>query len=250
MIIMKKKDFYVATMAGDSSRVIEKYGLGMEIDDFIYAGAMDAEKLPDITGPEKRFMHGPFNEIYPSAIEPAARKMAMERLDRAYEIAVHYGIKDMVVHSGYVPLVYDKEWYFGHAPGFWQEYMNDKAPDFHIYIENVMDDEPGMMVRVARRINDPRVGLCLDIGHARCVSSFAPEEWISTMAPYLRHFHFHSNDGKADEHLPLGQGTVDMEKVLSAVDDHCSRDVTATIESYHAEPSAEWLKERGILDAR
>ena len=48
--------------------------------------------------------------------------------------------------------------------------MADQPEDFEICIENVLDDEPDMMVAIAKGCDDPRIGLCYDVGHANIIS--------------------------------------------------------------------------------
>ncbi len=55
-------------------------------------------------------------------------------------------------------------------------------------------------------VDDPRFGLCLDVGHANTrVSETPPLDWIAPMAPWLRHVHLHNNDGDWDLHDALGR---------------------------------------------
>ncbi len=62
----------------------------------------------------------------------------------------------------------------------------------------------------------PEVGLHLDIGHANLqVVANTADELIRAYTPRLRHVHLHDNKGgAADLHLPLGTGTVDVERHL------------------------------------
>ena len=71
----------------------------------------------------------------------------------------------MVVHTGYEPLMYFKEWHLQRSVEFWRTYMEDKG-DFQIYIENVFDDEPLMMKNLIDALDDPRIKVCMDVGHA------------------------------------------------------------------------------------
>lgn len=64
-----------------------------------------------------------------------------------------------------------------------------------------------MLVQIAEQVNDPRLGLCLDVGHANTsVSRTPPMEWIGPMAPWLKHVHLHNNKGDWDLHDPAGTG--------------------------------------------
>jgi sugar phosphate isomerase/epimerase len=56
----------------------------------------------------------------------------------------------------------------------------------------------------------PGVGITFDFGHANTVGQ------VDAFLRYLRHarhLHIHDNHGQSDEHLALGAGTINWEKV-------------------------------------
>ena len=100
-------------------------------------------------------------------------------------------------------------------------------------------------MEIARQVDDPRLGLCLDIGHVNTfVSRVPPLEWVAPMAPWLRHVHLHNNAGHDDLHDPLGQGTMAMEQVLDTILELCPA-ATFTLENQDCGPSLAWLREHG-----
>ena len=86
--------------------------------------------------------------------------------------------------------------------------MEDKPEDFIVCVENVLEDEPYMLLDMMKQISDPRVKLCLDIGHAHAMTSadIPAEKWIQVLGPHIAHFHLHNNDGSGDSHRPLARG--------------------------------------------
>ena len=54
----------------------------------------------------------------------------------------------MVVHSGFLPIMYFDEWHVKQSIEFWTEYMQDKPDYFNIYIENVFDPNPEPLVEI------------------------------------------------------------------------------------------------------
>ena len=53
----------------------------------------------------------------------------------------------------------------------------------------------------------------------------------------------HNNDGTADTHQSMDDGTLDMVHVLDCIKTHCTSDVTFTIESRKSEENVQWLLE-------
>lgn len=244
---------YIATVCSEYQNIIREYDLGAELDQFCQADNMEGSKLvlcEKEIGELKAhsfILHAPFNELFPAAIDPKARSLALERFRTAAEIARKYDARKMVVHSGYVPLVYYKEWHVERSIEFWQEFMDQQPEDFNIVIENVIDDEPYMLAEIVERTNLPNVKACFDVGHAACVSSLPISEWLDVLGPHLGHLHIHNNDGSHDWHKPVMEGIVDMEQVMEHVKCRGIEELTVTIESLDAISSVEWLRERGYI---
>lgn len=41
------------------------------------------------------------------------------------------------------------------------------------------------------------------------------DEWLKSVSSKLFHLHLHDNHGRADEHLPVGDGTIDFSPLQS-----------------------------------
>lgn len=256
-----KDRLHIATICGHWQEIADEYGIGIELDYYCRAENMDGDRGAKVKAIVHKtlqqyhvgVMHAPFNELFPSAIDSRARKLAMDRLNEAASLALEFGVKKMVVHSGYVPFTYFKSWHVNRSIEFWQEFMADKPLDFEIAIENVLDDEPSMLVEIAKGVNLPNVGLCFDAGHANIMKRINPDicmeqdQWIDAMAPYLNHLHIHNNDGTGDFHKGFEEGTLDIERLLDGVIEKCSRDATITAEILAGKESFEWLAERGFV---
>ncbi len=254
---------YIATFSEDAESVAKQYGFSIELNDFCISENLDPERIKgsleaarrelQAAGAEHAIMHGPFTEIIPASIDHRAVELGMERLQQAYQAARDLGINRMVVHSGYMPLLYFKDWHHAKSVEFWRMYMADKPDEFSIYIENVFEDEPCMMHRLIEDIGDSRVGICLDIGHANAVTSedYDIMDWIQILGPQIRHFHLHNNDGNHDQHASLDQGIMNMDVVMDTIRHCCRQDVTMTIESRSCRESAQWIEDwirRGCLE--
>lgn len=252
-----KNKLFIATFSEDALNVAKDFGIGLEINHTCISEDLDpsnrrnllaqirsdiaAAEIPDASG---LFLHGPFTEIHPAAIDYRARQLGMERLNEAYEVATALGINRMVVHTGWIPFIYFKSWQAEKGAEFWQRFMSDKPSDFHIYVENVLDDEPYMLLDMMKRIDNPSIKLCLDTGHANATTSpeLPVEKWIEVLGSHIGHFHLHNNDGTGDSHSAFDCGSMDMNSIFSAIGAFCDADVTLTIEARDARSCLEWLK--------
>ena len=227
-----------------------EFGLGVELAQFCLAENMD-KTPPDVQASldaalevPRRVLHAPFAELCPAAIDPLVREVAKRRFLQAAALAKRYGAEKMVVHSGFIPLVYYPEWFAPQSAAFWREFLND-VDGLTLCVENVMETSPDALRQIAEQVNDPRLRICFDVGHAFCQSGdLAP--WLDALAPYSSHVHLHNNHGTFDEHLGLPDGTLDMATVIRQLE-ALAPQATYTLEVRSARASVEWLLKEGLL---
>ncbi len=262
-----KDRLYVATTGKHAVPLIRKYGLGMEMDHVCQSEWMDGEKREKIlrrmkkdleeSGAKNLILHGPFTELFPAAIDPKARQLAVDRFSSALDIAESFGINRVVVHSGYVPWVYFKSYHEEKSVGFWSELVEKRPDDTLIMIENVLEDEPYMMrslleklqIRENEMCGNHRYGICLDVGHAAVAGKVPVREWVDVLGKYIVHTHLHNNNGEGDFHdvFDCENAVFDMEEILDLLAEKGAADMTYTVEALDPEPCLKWMKQRGYL---
>ena len=210
----------------------EKYsGLGEKGQkDFALEKTIWPEEKPlgDVVKPQTAVVHGPFTDLCPAAFDHRFSELARDRFDQAAAGTLRLGLNRMVVHTGFIPVIFDPKWHLEHSVKFWWDFINQQPEDFRLYIENVMDDEPYLLLNLVKEIDDPRVRICLDVGHVNAVSQVPVTEWIRQLGPWIGHFHLHNNDGKHDLHSPLLGG-----ERLTCLRS-CSRSMTAVRKTLHS----------------
>ena len=246
------KNIYLSTTDPNAHITARKWGLGIELAEFCTAWNMDREfETVDPQVREKlrcsdRFvLHAPFNELFPCAIDPMIRDLAARRYRQAMELARSYGIRKLVIHGGFQPFMYYPIWYVEQSIVFWKEFVETVPEDTVLCLENVLETEPYMLRDIVAAVDDPRLRLCLDVGHVNAYSKIPVQTWLEDWAPYLSHYHIHNNDGSADTHQDLFAGTLEMAHLLQEIR-RLTPDATLTLELYESEPSLEWMKEAGV----
>ena len=249
---MRRENIYLSTIADDASKIARKYGLGIEIAEYCTAWNMDDEFTATdasvqvkLDGIERKVLHAPFNELFPCAIDRKARALAAERYRQAIELAKRYGSTKVIIHGGYNPWIYYPVWYVEQSILFWKEFLKED-PGVEIVLENVLETEPQWLLDIAKGVDDPRLKLCLDIGHVNAYSKIPLMDWLESWAPYLSHFHIHNNDGSRDQHNALNDGNIPMKEFLLRAEELCP-DATFTFELMKDEPSMKWLVENGLI---
>jgi len=248
---MKRENIYLSTIAPDAAPLAREFGFGLEIAQFCTAWNMDeafigvdAAVKKELDGISRSTLHAPYNELFPCAIDKRARALAAERYRQAIDLAKYYGSTKVIVHGGYNPWIYYPVWYVEQSVLFWKEFLKDD-PGVEIVLENVLETEPQWLPEIVKAVDDPRLKLCLDVGHVNAYSKVTVMDWLTSWAPWLSHFHIHNNDTSWDQHNALTEGTIPMKELLQRIDEICP-DATITLELLNAESSVHWMKEEGL----
>jgi sugar phosphate isomerase/epimerase len=142
-----------------------------------------------------------------------ARQASIDDLLRALDWAAVIGAQLMVVHPGGLSPVED----FEHRKANLIESLRQlteegQARNIRIGVENMPKGVyPGShmndLTNIVKLVNHKNIGLVLDTGHAQISGNLSEE----TMAArdFLISTHVHDNNGRADSHLPPGEGVID-----------------------------------------
>ncbi len=248
--------FHIATFSNNAVSTAEKYGFGLEINNFCISNNLNPENIEktiesvidDISKSgcgDRIIMHGPFTELTPDAIDSRAINLMRERYIQTFEVCKRLKIAKIVLHSGYIPLMYQKNWHKERSIEFWRILSEEIPEGMTVFIENVFEDEPFLLRDVVSETNRKNIRACLDIGHANAMTDKRYDifDWIDTLAEVTGHFHIHNNNGRADLHDDIDKGTMDMGKILKYIDGKLPAETTLTIESTGSEASAAFIRE-------
>lgn len=201
-------DFYVPDLLDDKDALRQRIAL--------YRG---------LKRPEGRdTLHGVFFDIVPFSCDSGIRRHSLYRMQQSMEIACELGCRGVVFHTGLTPgLVSDEKYRAG-----WLDMMEKtmrrllaEGGGVEIYCENTFDEKSPLELRdLAFALRDEgRFGVCLDVAHIM-LSKVKPERWFRELAPYIRHFHLNDNHLERDEHLALGDGSIDWELVKKLISEN------------------------------
>ncbi len=193
-------------------------------------------------------LHGCFWDLCPGSTDAMVREVAGKRFEQSYEAALKTNAAHVVYHHGYVPGTTGHEAWIRQCASFWQGFTSGKPNTMHFYIENMLEQDAELLLQVVRRIDRENVRALLDIGHAHCNSPADVLSWIDVLGNSIGYVHLHDNNGKSDEHLSLGVGTMPMLDVCNALEERAP-DAIWTIETYPGSVlgSLQWLGTHGFL---
>jgi sugar phosphate isomerase/epimerase len=158
-------------------------------------------------------IHAPFFDLNPGALDPLIRQATRQRLEQALRVAERLQADLMIVHPGV-----DK-WRYPRLEHAWLDLALEFFPslveqaeriDCCLAIENIYEESPDILVQLVDGIDSTFFGHCFDAGHWHLFGRRPMNEWLKSVSPRLFHLHLHDNHGRADEHLPVGDGTIDF----------------------------------------
>ncbi len=207
---------------------VRELGLGVEIQTFAHPSVLSGDPearlktvqvaLQGHSGPIG--YHGAFIDTVHFSLDADVRAVALRRYEQSMEYAVELGAEFVVFHSQYNPLVRLSSYpglYHERSMEVWPALL-DKADALgvNIHIENMFDDTPFPIAGLMRALEHRRVGVCLDMAHVHLFSREPLSVWMDALGGYVVHAHLSDTDGVYDEHLPLGEGVLDIPGFLRA----------------------------------
>ena len=251
---MKREKLYLSTVDTEAADLSRKFGLGLELAEFCTAWnlddeftATDCKVRAEMEGLTRFTLHGPYNELFPCAIDRKARALVRDRFLETIGVAEGYGIRKIILHGGFDPHLYFPCWFIQESTRFFMDFVKEIPEDMTICLENVLEEQPSYLTDILRSIDDPRLRMCLDVGHAKAYSSLDPLDWISEARDVIDHFHVHNNNGTRDSHSGLMDGVIPMEALFNRIETFCPR-ATVTLELPEAAPSLAWMAEHNLLE--
>jgi sugar phosphate isomerase/epimerase len=221
---------HLVDIAGHGFEAIEVFATRAHFD-YTDAAAIDAlaEWLSD-TRLELHSMHAPIVDAikdgkwvgsYSTAAgDEARRKAALEQATAALNVARTIPYKFLVVHLG-VP---DGQKAAGpdNQPGAARRSIEDIAEQASslgvgVAVEvmpNALSSPASLIHLLEEELENPRVGLCLDYGHAHLMGDVT--DAVETISGHLLTTHVHDNGGKRDDHLVPFAGSIDWSSAIMA----------------------------------
>jgi len=216
-----------AEVPRDLVRAFESGRLGVEVSDFGYPSVLNGEWAERLSlyreAPALRLVsvHGPFLDLNPTSPEPGVAELTRARYLLAVRIAGELGAGRLVLHTQFNANLrlprYPARWVEENVR-FWSGLLPVlEAARVTVTLENMWDPCPDYIAELLDRVASPHLAACLDVGHAHLFSRVPVRQWVRALGPHLVHVHLSDNSGGWDEHLAVGDGSVDFEAFFAAL---------------------------------
>ena len=165
-------------------------------------------------------IHAQISDINIASINPTMLEASRKELKDTIGLAGELGISPVTMHIGFIsPLtILNKD----KARSIAREslLMLDKAGEEHgvaLAAENMPRTKWAIFTdatEILEAVEGTGIQLCFDIGHANISSNI--DDFLP-LVDIIRNIHIHDNRGKWDEHLILGQGDIDLKRVVDTL---------------------------------
>ena len=213
-----------------------EYGLThLEIDlirERSFIETFDTERINKLRKLSERFgitlsLHTPFT-VNPAEKIPTIRDANIAYLKRCVLVAHELDATHVTTHVGYcLGVKPSKQKALTRLATNLKHVLQDcRKLDVKLAIENVnlmpegseffyLGDRIEECDYLFSKLDSPYLNLCLDIGHAN--TNEGPLAYIQEFGKKIVNVHFHDNNGKTDDHLDVGEGTVPWKKVVESL---------------------------------
>jgi sugar phosphate isomerase/epimerase len=182
-------------------------------------------------------IHSPFMDLNPGAMDTSIRRATRSRIQQVMKAAELLRPKVIVVHPGFDDLHYgdNRLTWLKNSIDFWREFVPyARELGTILAVENIFEKEPSTLKALLDEIDDPCFRHCFDIGHWNMFSTVTLEEWFCELGSYITESHIHDNNGQSDEHLPVGEGSIDFASFFPLLNQYAP-DAVWTIEAHCTE---------------
>jgi sugar phosphate isomerase/epimerase len=214
----------------------------LDLEIYFNSSTADSIRKDDIIALQRKLdygpglsIHAPFMDLSPGGVDPKVREVTSRRFSDVLDIAEILKPRTIVFHSGYDKWKYDSRvdiWLEGCIRTWKPVNKRAEALGINIAIENVFEDDPSHLKLLMQEMKSENFGLCFDSGHFNLFSRLTLTDWLDQIKQYIVEFHLHDNDGTADAHLALGDGSFDFTALFREVQD---KNCLYTIEAHTVE---------------
>jgi sugar phosphate isomerase/epimerase len=169
----------------------------------------------------KATIHAPFMDLNPGAVDPLVWEATLHRFNQVFDVAEIIRPTIIVFHPGY------DRWRFGdkrqkwleNSIGIWEKMLvRSEKTGSVIAVENIFEEEPSTLRALFEAFDSPLFRHCFDVGHFNLFAKVSLEEWFAEVGGYIAEAHIHDNNGTRDDHLPIGEGAIDFDKLFGLLE--------------------------------
>jgi len=162
-------------------------------------------------------LHTPIKDLNPAASNPRVRAICRAEYQETIHLAADLGADTVVVHTGYKSLftVPPEEAYAVALDTLAAVAQEAEKLGVVLAVENVGIGASQFLITPADhaalvdKLDSRAVVAAMDVGHS-ILMGWQPVEHAQALGGRLRYIHLQDGSGRSDDHLPLGDGVLDL----------------------------------------
>jgi len=162
-------------------------------------------------------LHGPFWDLCPGSSDSLIRQISQFRFHQLFDLVEIFHPAQVVCHTGFDPRHHGSDCtsYLERSLAVWEPMVGRaEASRVPLLLENVWEYGPELHCKLFAALRSPYFRFCLDVGHQHSFSKTPLLKWVEALGDLLAEIHVHDNCGSHDDHLPVGQGTIDFKSLF------------------------------------
>ena len=165
----------------------------------------------------KTSCHGPYIDLNPGSEDSKVRSLTRERFVQSIQFCSKMGIKNLVLHTGYLQFFYDagKGIWLERSLHLWKEIKAvAEEKEVKIVIENCLENSPEIIIQLLDEIGSNDFGMCFDVAHFNVFGDKPVLDYFDICADKIFEIHLSDNNGDRDSHLAFGKGNINFKQIF------------------------------------
>ncbi len=194
-------------------------GLGLDYAELVHqypSENIDPELLESYT--LKYSIHAPFMDVNISSLQDQSRLNSIKQIKSSIDLANEINAEAVVIHPGVTSFLPNK-FFKKEVTGFAEDSIIELgAYGDDLGVLTTFENMPAFNTMLYQDMNElnellasNNLHMTLDVGHANH-AGYSADEMIFDC---IKHVHIHDNFGDDDAHLPLGEGSIDLKRVVN-----------------------------------
>ena len=178
--------------------------------------------------------HAAFMDLNPGSVERLIREATLHRINQVLDAAEILKPDVIVFHPGYDRWRYgeSQDKWLAHSIESWSSVLRRvEGTGSIVAVENIFEEEPSTLRTLLEEMDHPQFRHCFDVGHWNLFHTVGMDEWFAELGAFIAEAHIHDNFGARDDHLPLGEATIDFERFFALMARYAP-DAAWTIEAH------------------
>lgn len=163
---------------------------------------------------------------------PSIQEAIILEFCRAFDAAAGFGAKKATLHSEFLPSgIQERPVHTAKTIESMGRLRKEaEARGLELLVENF--NASSFSIKDFKQLfSEVEMGMTFDVGHAFTSDGEGMENYLAQFKKRVKHVHLHDNDRRADQHLPLGAGKVDVARAVKELKSFYDGTITLEVHS-------------------